>query len=50
MKTATVSRTVRPAYPNAADWRYHLRKLVDALLGIAILVGAISALIFLFLL
>lgn len=49
MKTATASRTVRPAYPNAADRRYYLRKLLDAALGLAILVGAISALVFLFL-
>lgn len=50
MKTATATRTVRPAYPNAADRRYYLRKLVDVLLGIAILAGVISALVFLFLL
>lgn len=52
MKTATASRTARPArpaYPNAADRRYYLRKLLDAALGLAILVGAVSALVFLFL-
>ena len=50
MKTATASRTARPAYLNAADRRYYLRKLLDAALGLAILVGAVSALVFLFLL
>ncbi len=49
MKSATVTRTAHPAYPNAADRRYYLRKLLDAALGLAILVGTISALVFLFL-
>lgn len=55
MKTATikqyrnVSRSV-PRYPNAADRRYYLQKLLDGLLGIATGVGAFVTLVFLLLL
>lgn len=47
MKAATTYRTVKAArYPNAADRRYYLRKLVDGLLAVATVVGAVTALLF----
>ena len=51
MKTATMKRYSHagrhvPRYPNAADRRYYLQKLVDGLLGIATAVGAFVTLIF----
>lgn len=55
MKTAIVkqhtatSRSV-PRYPNAADRRYYLHRLLDALLGLATAVGAFVTLIFFLLL
>lgn len=54
MKTATMKRytsTSRvPRYPNAADRRYYLHKLLDGILGIATAVGAFVTLIFFLLL
>lgn len=55
MKTATMKRCSHtnrhiPRYPNAADRRYYLQKLVDGLLGIATAVGAFITLIFFLLL
>lgn len=48
MKTVTVRRSV-PRYPNAADHRYYLRKLVDGALSVAVGVGTFVTLAFLFL-
>jgi hypothetical protein len=53
MKTIAVQnkrKTVRPAYPNAADRRYYLGKLLDGVLALATVVGGITALVFLLLL
>lgn len=53
MKTATIYRPIRPAapaYPNAADRRYYLRKFLDGALAVATAVGAITALVFFILL
>lgn len=54
MKTATIRRANIPCkvprYPNAADHRYYLRKLVDGLLVFATATGAFVALTFLLLL
>lgn len=52
MKAATASRSLSsaPAYPNAADRRYYLRRLLDGLLAVATAVGAVTVLIFLMLL
>lgn len=53
MKTATVNRSVKPVrypYPNAADRRYYLQKLLDGALALATLVGGLTALVFLLLL
>ncbi|MBQ7344742.1 MAG: hypothetical protein IJW45_01595 [Oscillospiraceae bacterium] len=54
MKTVTIRHTNIPCkvprYPNAADRRYHLRKLVDGLLVFATATGAFVALTFLLLL
>lgn len=54
MKTATMKRytsTSRiPRYPNAADRRYYLHRLLDGILGIATAVGAFVTLIFFLLL
>ena len=53
MKAATIYRSVKPVihtYPNAADRRYYLRKLLDGVLALATVVGALTALVFLLLL
>lgn len=50
MKAVTVYRTMTPAYPNAADRRYFLRKLLDGALAIATAIGAVTVLAFLILL
>lgn len=55
MKTATAKNCTNagrsvPRYPNAADRRYYLQKLVDGLLGIATAVGAFVTLVFFLLL
>ena len=51
MKTNAVCHPMKaPAYPNAADRRDYLRKLLDGALAVAIAVGTVTALIFLFLL
>lgn len=53
MKAATVYRSVKSishSYPNAADRRYFLQKLLDGLLATATVVGALTALVFLLLL
>lgn len=39
-----------PAYPNAADRRYYLHKLLDGVLALATVVGGLTALVFLLLL
>ncbi len=49
MKAATIP-TRGPAYPNAADWRYHMRKAVDILLMILLSAGFVTAVAFLVLL
>lgn len=43
MKTTTVSR---PVYPNAADRRYYLRKLLDLLLMAATSIGTVAIILF----
>lgn len=51
MKTLTIDRPrTAPRYPNAADTRYHLRKLLDGLLVAATCAGAFTVLAFLLLL
>lgn len=53
MKTIAVQnkhKSVRPAYPNAADRRYYLQKLLDGVLALATVVGGLTALVFLLLL
>lgn len=52
MKTVAVNRSIRsaPAYPNAANRRYFLHKLLDGVLAAATVVGIFTALIFLILL
>lgn len=54
MKTMTMNRNCRtlrrPAYPNAADRRYYLRKLLDGLLAVATSVGMVVTIVFLLLL
>ncbi len=55
MKTQTIRRTSAlprstPRYPNAADRRYYLHKLVDGLLALATGVGAFVTIVFLLLL
>lgn len=50
MKAATVYRSRKPiirSYPNAADYRYYLRKLLDGVLALATVVGGLTALVFL---
>ena len=52
MKTIAIAnkrKTVKPAYPNAADRRYYLHKLLDGVLSMATIVGGLTALIFLLL-
>ena len=44
--TRNAKRTA-PAYPNAADHRYFLEKLVDGLLSAAICVGVVTIMFFL---
>lgn len=46
MKTTTANRTYHPAYPNAADRRYYLRKLLDLLLMAATSVGTVAIILF----
>lgn len=51
MKTNVICRNPKaPAFPNAADRSYFLKKLLDGALAVAIAVGTVTALIFLFLL
>ena len=53
MKTIVASnkrKTVKPAYPNAADRSYYLHKLLDGVLALATVVGGLTALVFLLLL
>lgn len=53
MKAATLRRhhrSVRHPYPNAADRRYYLQKLLDGVLTLAAVVGGLTALVFLLLL
>lgn len=53
MKAATAYRCFKPIshpYPNAADRRYFLQKLLDGVLALATAVGALTALVFLLLL
>jgi hypothetical protein len=48
MKTVAVRRPI-PRYPNAADHRYYLRKLVDGALSVAVGLGATVAFLYLYL-
>lgn len=54
MKAMSISQTSRPvrrpAYPNAADRRYHLRRLLDGLLAAATAFGAVVTILFLLML
>lgn len=53
MKAATMNRSVKPIrhpYPNAADRRYYLQKLLDGALALATVAGGLTALVFLLLL
>lgn len=50
MKTMTIHQNYRPAYPNAADRRYYLRRLVDGLLGLATTIGGVAVILFFLLL
>ena len=53
MKTAVMKSDLKakaPAYPNAADRRYYLHKLLDGALAVATAVGGVVALVFLLLL
>lgn len=53
MKAATVQTTrksISRPYPNAADRRYFLHKLLDGVLALATVVGGLTALVFLLLL
>lgn len=43
----TKRKIVKPAYPNAADRRYFLHKLVDGVLALATVVGGLAAFVFL---
>lgn len=50
MKAATIYRAMNsryPAYPNAADRRYFLRKFLDGLLTAFTVVGIVVAIVFL---
>lgn len=50
MKAATIRtsrKSVRRPYPNAADRRYLLQRLLDGVLTLATVVGGLTALIFL---
>lgn len=49
-RTLKSGKAAKPAYPNAADRRYYLHKLLDGLLALATVVGTLTALIFLLLL
>lgn len=49
MKAATIRRTYKTIsrpYPNAADRRYYLHKLLDGVLALATVVGGLTALVF----
>lgn len=53
MKTIAVQnkrKAIRLTYPNAADRRYYLNKLLDGVLALATVVGGLTALVFLLLL
>ncbi|MBQ7416261.1 MAG: hypothetical protein IJW14_04410 [Oscillospiraceae bacterium] len=50
MKAATVRnnrKNMSRPYPNAADRRYYLQKLLDGVLALATVVGGLTALVFL---
>lgn len=50
MKAATIRTSRRPVsrpYPNAADRRYFLQRLLDGVLTLATVVGGLTALVFL---
>jgi hypothetical protein len=50
MKAATIHRTrksISHPYPNAAERRYYLQKLLDGVLALAIVVGGLTAMVFL---
>lgn len=52
MKTIVINRPNKvhyPAYPNAAERGYFLRKILDGILAVTITVGAVVALLFLLL-
>lgn len=40
------AKTAKPAYPNAADRSYYLHKLLDGVLALATVVGALTVLVF----
>lgn len=53
MKTLAINRPNKvhyPAYPNAAERGYFLRRILDGILAVAITVGAVVAMLFLLLL
>lgn len=52
MKTIAMNtrKPLRRTYPNAADRRYYLHKLLDGVLALATVVGGLTALVFLLLL
>ena len=53
MKAATIHRSVKSVshpYPNAAERRYYIRRLLDGVLAAATVVGGLTALVFLLLL
>jgi hypothetical protein len=50
MKAATIHRTrksISHPYPNAAERRYYLQKLLDGVLALATVVGGLTAMVFL---
>ena len=52
MKTIAINRPKKvhcPAFPNAAEPEYFLKRLLDGVLAVALSVGAVVALIFLIL-
>lgn len=50
MKTTELKRIHCPAYPNAADRRITLPKLMDGVLSLVTGIGAVTALVFLIML